>query len=58
MRTTGFNKTIDEMTFMELQSLDCSYSFGKDWKNERIPEIKEVFSIIPHDKDIFIEVKS
>ena len=58
MRTTGFDKTIDEATFMELQSLDCSYGFGKDWKNEKIPEIKEVFSILPHDKDIFIEVKT
>mgnify|MGYP003313153636 CR=1 FL=1 len=25
---------------------------------EKIPEIKEVFSILPHDKDIFIEVKT
>ena len=58
MRTTGFDKTIDEATFTELQSLDCSYGFGEDWKNERIPEIKEVFSILPHDKDIFIEVKT
>ena len=58
MRTTGFDKTIDEATFMELQSLDCSYGFGEDWKNEKIPEIKEVFSILPHDKDIFIEVKT
>ena len=58
MRTTGFDKTIDEATFTELQSLECSYGFGEDWKNERIPEIKEVFSILPHDKDIFIEVKT
>jgi glycerophosphoryl diester phosphodiesterase len=58
MRTTGFDKTIDEETFMELQSLDCSYGFGEEWKNEKIPEIKEVFSILPHDKDIFIEVKT
>ena len=58
MRTTGFDKTIDETTFKELRSLDCSYGFGKDWKNEKIPEIKEVFSILPLDKDIFIEVKT
>ena len=58
MRTTGLDKTIDEATFMELQSLDCSYGFGEDRKNEKIPEIKEVFSILPHDKDIFIEVKT
>ena len=58
MRTTGFDKTIDEVSFMELQSLDCSYGFGEEWKKEKIPEIKEVFSILPHDKDIFIEVKT
>ena len=58
MRTTGFDKNIDEVTFTELQSLDCSYGFGKDWENEKIPEIKEVFSILPHNKDIFIEVKT
>ena len=58
MRTTGFDKTIDEATFMELQSLDCSYGFAKEWKKEKIPEIKEVFSILPQDKDIFIEVKT
>ena len=46
------------MTFTELRSLDCSYGFGKDWKTEKIPEIKEVFSILPHNKDIFIEVKT
>jgi len=58
MRTTGFDKNIDEATFMELQSLDCSYGFEKVWKTEKIPEIKEVFSILPHNKDIFIEVKT
>ena len=41
MRTTGFDKNIDEATFMELQSLDCSYGFEKVWKTEKIPEIKE-----------------
>ena len=58
MRTTGFDKAIHEATLTELQSLDCSYGFGKDWENEKIPEIKEVFSILPRDKDIFIEVKT
>ena len=58
MRTTGFDKNIDEVTFTELRSLDCSYGFGKDWKTEKIPEIKDVFSILPHNKDIFIEVKT
>ena len=58
MRTTGFDKNIDEVTFTELRSLDCSYGFGKDWQTEKIPEIKEVFSILPHNKDIFIEVKT
>ena len=58
MRTTGFDKNIDEATFMELQSLDCSYGFEKVWKTEKIPEIKEVFSILPQNKDIFIEVKT
>ena len=58
MRTTGFDKNIDEVSFMELRSLDCSYGFRKDWKTEKIPEIKEVFSILPHNKDIFIEVKT
>ena len=58
MRTTGIDKAIHEATFTELQTLDCSYGFGKDWKTEKIPEIKEVFSILPHNKDIFIEVKT
>ena len=58
MRTTGLDKTINETTLEELLSLDCSYGFGKKWKNEKIPEMKEALSILPKDKEIFIEVKT
>ena len=58
LRTTGIEKVIGETTLNELKKLDCGGWFGASWKNERIPELKEVLRLLPINKELFIEVKT
>ena len=58
LRTTGIEKVIGETTLNELKKLDCGGWFGAAWKNERIPELKEVLRLLPINKELFIEVKT
>ncbi len=58
LRTTGIEKIISETTLSEVKKLDCGSWFGSSWKNERIPELREVFSLLPSNKELFIEVKT
>tara|TARA_Y200000002_G_scaffold131120_1_gene108044 strand:+ start:1434 stop:1979 length:546 start_codon:yes stop_codon:yes gene_type:complete len=46
------------MSLEEIQSLDCGSWFGEYWKDETIPELKDVLTSTPRDKEIFIEVKT
>ena len=46
------------MSLKEIKTLDCGSWFGKSWSNEKIPALREVLSILPVHKDIFIEVKT
>ena len=46
------------MTLEEVKSLDCGSWFGKAWKGERVPELKEILRALPRKKEIFIEVKT
>ncbi len=57
-RTTGLNKRVDQLTVNEIKQLDAGRWKGNEYKNVRIPTLKEVFSILPKDKKIFVEIKS
>ena len=46
------------MSLEEIQSLDCGSWFGEYWKDETIPELKDVLTSTPRDKEVFIEVKT
>lgn len=41
-RTAGVNKNIYEMTYDEIKELDVGSYFGKDFKNEVMPTLREV----------------
>ncbi len=56
-RTSGKDLVIADSTLAELKKLDFGSWKGKNWIGEKIPVLKEVFSIIPDDKKIFIEIK-
>jgi glycerophosphoryl diester phosphodiesterase len=57
-RTTGLDKRVDRLIVTELKQLDAGRWKGDEYKNVRIPTLKEVFAILPKDKKIFIEIKS
>jgi len=46
------------MLLEEIKTLDCGSWFGNHWKNERVPSLREVLSILPDNRNIFIEVKT
>ena len=56
-RTSGKDLVISESTLSELKQLDFGSWKGEKWKGEKIPAIQEIFSIIPDNKKIFIEIK-
>lgn len=56
-RTAGIDLTVSESTFRQLRKLDAGSWKGDKWAGQRIPVIEEVFSIVPADKKIFIEIK-
>lgn len=56
-RTTGFNGKVDALAFRELKALDAGSWKGVGWKDERIPELKEVFAATPAGKAVLVEIK-
>ena len=58
MRTAGNSMTIKDNDYEELSKLDIGSWFGKEWKEETIPLLREVLDLIPNKKDIYIEVKT
>ena len=50
--------TIKDSEYEELSKLDIGSWFGKEWKEETIPLLSEVLDLIPHKKEIYIEVKT
>jgi glycerophosphoryl diester phosphodiesterase len=56
-RTAGLDLPVVESEFKELRELDIGSWKGNEWAGERIPSIAEVFSLVPADKKIFIEIK-
>ena len=58
LRTTGKDRLIKEMTLDEVNSLECGSWFGKAWREEKVPKLTKILSILPEGKEIFIEVKT
>ncbi len=56
-RTSEKDLIVSQTTLAELKELDFGSRKGEKWIGEKIPTINEVFSIIPDDKKIFIEIK-
>lgn len=57
-RTAGTDLPVSGSAFKELRTLDTGSWKGNEWAGERIPSVEEVFSIVPADKKIFVEIKS
>lgn len=57
-RTTGKERLISETTLDELKSLECGSWFGESWKDEAIPELRDVLDLLKNREEIFIEVKT
>ena len=57
-RTAGANLTVSKSTLTQLRKLDVGRWKGEKWAEQRIPRIEEVLATIPHDKKIFVEIKS
>jgi len=57
-RTTGVPGVIREMTFEEIRKLDAGKFKGAQWQGTKVPSLREIFSTVPRDKHIFVEVKS
>lgn len=57
-RTTNGKGTVGEMTVSELKKYDAGRWFSERFRGERIPLLEEVFSIVPKEIFINIEIKN
>lgn len=57
-RVGGRNKKVSKQTLAELKELDIGTWKSEEWKDEKIPTLKEVLSTVPSDGKIIIEIKS
>jgi len=58
LRTTSVDKIIQSMSLSEIKKLDSGSWFGKEWAKEKVPQLEEILSLLPRQKEIFIEVKT
>lgn len=56
-KVTNTHLVVNQSTLADLQELDVGVQSGQTFKGTRIPTIAEVFSTIPEQKTIYIEVK-
>ena len=56
-RTSGVSGKVKTLPLDSLRRLDFGSWKGKEWLNERIPTLEEVFKIIPSRKFVMVEVK-
>ena len=57
-RTTGVRKDVAQSTAAELCKLDAGSWKGSDWKQEKIPTLKQALATLPAGKQrFFIEIK-
>lgn len=57
-RTSNRELLISESSLRELKQLDIGSWKGDKWSGEQIPELSEVFDIVPDGKEMVIELKS
>ncbi|MBN2012265.1 glycerophosphodiester phosphodiesterase [candidate division KSB1 bacterium] len=57
-RTTGHAGNVDDFTLAELKRMDAGIWKDPQFKNEQLPTLQEVFTILPADKKIQVEIKS
>lgn len=48
---------VTKSTLAELKKLDAGNWKDPEWKGEQIPALEEIFSIIPKNKKVFVEIK-
>lgn len=56
-RVAGRNLVVSESTLAELKKLDVGACHAEKYRGIRIPTLAEVFSTVPEEKRIYIEVK-
>jgi glycerophosphoryl diester phosphodiesterase len=57
-RTTGVDKNIWEMNYADLKGLDVGSWYSADYKNEPIPTLQEVISLVKGKMKLNIELKA
>lgn len=57
-RTTGIDLKIADSKLKELRRLDAGQWKGAKWSGALIPTLDEVLTVLPHDRRLFIEIKS
>lgn len=57
LQLSGVRKIISQTTLSDLKKLDVGAYKGSEFKNERIPELKEVLHSLPADGKLLIEIK-
>lgn len=56
-RTTGMKAAVRDVSMDELKLLDAGCWKGNEWRCETVPELSEVFLILPENMLAFIEIK-
>ena len=57
LRVAGKKLLVSQTTLADLKKLDVGSWKGKQWKDERVPTLQEVFGLLPEGKILFIELK-
>ena len=58
LRVSGIKKKIKNSTVADLKKLDVGSWKSAEFKNEKIPTLKEVLATVPQSKKLIIEIKS
>lgn len=56
-RTTNGSGYVHGKTLSHIRSLDAGMWFGREFRGERIPTLREVLEILPHEMMLDIEIK-
>ena len=56
-RTTDGTGCIHEMTLAEIKRLDAGSWFGARFRGERVPTLEELLEVVPHEVELYAEVK-
>lgn len=57
-RTSGKNMVVSETSLDKLKTLDVGSWKDGQYKDERIPTLKEIVELIPNEKKLVVEIKS